>query len=52
MHIKEFLTDIWDVHHFTEIVTTSDLYYISVDTSEERDEWMDAIKKSSVSDCI
>lgn len=34
-----------------EIETTTGSYFVSVDSAEERDEWIDSIRKASVS-CV
>lgn len=38
--------------HSTEIETTTGSYILSVDSKEERDEWIDSISKASVSAVI
>ena len=34
---------------YAEIVTTGGSYFVSVDSTEERDEWIESIRKASVS---
>ena len=48
MTLYLFAFSLWTLYH-TEIETTNGSYFMSVDSAQERDEWIDSIRKSSVS---